>query len=43
MTDFVDNKEVWSAEFLPESPNIFYMNFHIFKWSSYLREQTLKN
>ncbi len=27
MTDLVDNKEVWNAELLPESPNIFYMNF----------------
>ena len=27
MTDIVDNKEVWSAELLPESENLFYLNF----------------
>jgi len=27
MTDIVDNEEVWSAELLPESENLFYLNF----------------
>lgn len=27
MSDIVDNKEVWSAELLPESENLFYLNF----------------
>lgn len=27
MTDIVDHKEVWSAELLPESENLFYLNF----------------
>lgn len=27
MTDLVDNKEVWSAELLPESTTLFYLNF----------------
>lgn len=27
MTDLVDNEEVWSSELLPESENLFYLNF----------------
>ncbi len=27
MADLVDNEEVWSAELLPESENLFYLNF----------------
>lgn len=27
MTDLVDDKEFWNAELLPDSPNLFCMNF----------------